>query len=432
MSSKDSVAKILYLIIFLFDLTIGIIARLYAEEFGSALNLCDGAYSYVCNNLQLVYNISFGASLFFCFMTIFTFLVPAFHRGHFCLKITLNIILIAASLYIPEEFMFGFAQFSRFASSLFLLLQIVILIDFAYDLSEYLIAESDDADDEAGNVEGTGICSNKYKMMYLLVGFGSIILGAAAIVTMYILYSRCFLNIIFITITWVAATFYIVMSISNKTNKGLLAPAIVFMYCVLLCYGGIAANPYEDCGVSGDNGPSIVIGTAIGAISLCWTVMRTSSSAFYLFASSGEKELEDNVAHRQEVFTKAITENRDEDVTDEDGTSDTRAVISVPTEETTNNNIQEVSVWFFHFIMTMGAVYMAMLLSNWATDTDSSSSTTRSVANMTVKIGSQWVTILLYIWTCVAPLCFASRNFEDTHNSLAARKNKKKSIRTPV
>ena len=73
-----------------------------------------------------------------------------------------------------------------------------------------------------------------------------------------------------------------------------------------------------------------------------------------------------------------------------------------------------------------------MLLSNWATDTDASTSTTRSVANMTVKIGSQWITILLYIWTCVAPLCCSSRTFEDNHNSLAARKSNTKKGRNPV
>lgn len=84
-------------------------------------------------------------------------------------------------------------------------------------------------------------------------------------------------------------------------------------------------------------------------------------------------------------------------------------------------------LWFFHVVMAAGALYMAMLLTNWGTgsnvdhkngtDTSPSGSTTVYVSNSTgeaqmwVKIASQWVAIALYTWTVIAPRCFPDRDF---------------------
>lgn len=72
---------------------------------------------------------------------------------------------------------------------------------------------------------------------------------------------------------------------------------------------------------------------------------------------------------------------------------------------------------FFHFVMMSTAMYMAMLCTNWgsALQGPEQNVTTEAYdlgwASTWVKIVSQWATILLYIWTLVAPRLFPDRDF---------------------
>merc|ERR1712193_45566 len=73
-------------------------------------------------------------------------------------------------------------------------------------------------------------------------------------------------------------------------------------------------------------------------------------------------------------------------------------------------------LWYFHVVMAAGALYMAMLLTNWGTgsvqDEPSTSpsasgssggkvivhSSSTGLAQMWVKIISQWLAIAIYVW----------------------------------
>merc|ERR1712224_502414 len=74
----------------------------------------------------------------------------------------------------------------------------------------------------------------------------------------------------------------------------------------------------------------------------------------------------------------------------------------------------------FHIVMMASSMYLSMMVTNWedinATNvTTVSGSSTVSFASETgmwVKYASVWATFLLYIWTLIAPLCCANRDFE--------------------
>ena len=114
----------------------------------------------------------------------------------------------------------------------------------------------------------------------------------------------------------------------------------------------------------------------------------------------------------------------DEDEMDEDDVDDARPGSAGGAQP-------DSRLWFFHIVMAAGALYMAMLLTNWGTGSlpsvvngtgtgslaPSGSGTAVYVSNSTgkaqmwVKIASQWVAIALYSWTVVAPRCFPDRDF---------------------
>ena len=59
-----------------------------------------------------------------------------------------------------------YASIARFVSLLFLLAMILILIDFAYNMQEWIAGKIEEVDLEYGEEEGdTGLCQNKWKLL---------------------------------------------------------------------------------------------------------------------------------------------------------------------------------------------------------------------------------------------------------------------------
>ena len=63
----------------------------------------------------------------------------------------------------------------------------------------------------------------------------------------------------------------------------------------------------------------------------------------------------------------------------------------------------------FHASMATGSVYMSMLLTNWGTVAGK-----QSDAQMWVSIVSQWISMMLYGWTLLAPKCLPGRDFDQS------------------
>ena len=127
-------------------------------------------------------------------------------------------------------------------------------------------------------------------------------------------------------------------------------------YCVYLCWSAISANP-DTCNTIEQNKDQVLVGMFVTACSIGWTCYSTSSN--YDDSDSDEEEEESHSTY-------------------------------VP----------------FHLIMATGSVYMSMLLTNWGT-----SSGKKSEVQMWVSISSQWISILIYIWTLIAPKCCTNRQY---------------------
>merc|ERR1712100_456766 len=64
----------------------------------------------------------------------------------------------------------------------------------------------------------------------------------------------------------------------------------------------------------------------------------------------------------------------------------------------------------FHIIMHLSCWYMAMLLTNWAENTTKITVGTGKTS-MWVQFVCQWISVGLFIWTCVAAFCCKNRDF---------------------
>jgi len=284
--------------------------------------------------------------------------------------------------------------------------QIVILIDFAYKWNENWTSDE-----------------KNWKGPVLIVAF---ILFAGCIVlwTFYFIWfggKGCDRNNFFIAWTIVVSVFFTILSISPKIERGggLLPSAIVALYCTWLCWSGLTSDPSSCNSLNTQDTLHLILGLVIGALSIAYTGWNTATSNS-LFGGEEAKpdeidpEGEEIPAGKAQGAAAGIEKDSDKDAAGDKGD---KAKVSLRTEEDEINDQKLAKRNFrFHMLMMCCAFYMAMLLTNWGSpeqQADSSSSTGYdfSVESVWIKFVTQWVTMITYVWSLIAPICCRNRDF---------------------
>ncbi|KAJ5075035.1 tms1 isoform f [Anaeramoeba ignava] len=356
-----------YATIFTISVVIALLMRAIAQK------VFDRLYSFECTTEDcygkvFIFRVSFALFVFFFLHLLITIGYNGTDEEDFRtkvqnrlwgIKIILIIGLIIASIFIPDNFFTGWARACQYLSAIFLIMQLVYLIGWAYDLNSTLVDK---------------------EMLKTLIGL-TITLTLVAIgiiVISYVFFSRsgCTRNTVFITLTLIFAIVHYILAIRVE-NGSLFVSSIVFVYSGYLVFSAIMSQPENDCNpFSHTQGgviqliPGIVI--AIVAISYCSFNLSSQSSTFKI-SKDDSKDLGYQGDLEQAPY----------------------------------------SYWFFHFVYASASLYMAMLLTGWdISDTSSSFSVDVSWTSMWVKMGCQWLVIILYTWSLVAPLVLKDRDFD--------------------
>uniref|UniRef100_M4BDY2 RxLR effector candidate protein n=1 Tax=Hyaloperonospora arabidopsidis (strain Emoy2) TaxID=559515 RepID=M4BDY2_HYAAE len=276
------------------------------------------------------------------------------------------------------------------SSALFVILQLVIIVDSSYSLRDYILDNMDKADrDEdtreallgtgTGSPQGSSMTTTMWKGAYLaLVSVGMVLL-IVGIPMMYLHYGECDIDVVFISITLLSAIILIVLSGKYK------------------CCVALRANPSASCAPvpslakeKAQEQPDMIVNSLIAAFTITWTSWQTSATTtIFLSSSSAHKLPDDNHAgkHDEELASVGLTPGR-----------------------LASDDSREVAEYQFHVLMVLASLYMAMVLTNWGSF-DGSSSSDDAVFSMWVKVISQWVASGLFLWTLVAPAVFPDREF---------------------
>lgn len=382
-----------------------------------------GCANEACGGNQAVYRLSFSLALFFLVISFTSCCFPSIHQNMWGVKLLSLFIGTAGTFFVPNDVFSGYAEVARVVAILFLLLQVLILIDFAFDLNEYMLGKAGMGSDDNVRMDDleNPVC---WQRLYALLGIGMVVVAVACTGVIYQYYGGCDFNLGMTTITLIVGVVGVICSLHGRIGRGLLPPAFVFMYNVYMLWTALSNNPEKTCNPSysdttSQGAGSVVIGLALASFSLTWTTFSASRSAGGLFSRDPEDEEETLQVVVKEPVT-AGGEIIDGDAETGKG-KDTATVVdeedgAVQTAKPAKNQ------WFFHFIMAMGSFYMAMLLTNWGNSDTTGMSTYNteiSVESMWVKLASQWLSFLLFFWVLFAPVIFPGRNFQDTNNSLA-------------
>ncbi|KAJ3415753.1 hypothetical protein HDV05_004217 [Chytridiales sp. JEL 0842] len=315
-------------------------------------------------------------------------------NGYWFWKLLIWAGLTTLAFFIPNGFFLGWGRYIDIPGAvLFILIQIVLLIDFAYSFSETLLEWWETTEDK------------KYLALLLTLTFGA--LGGAIVLTGFLYAwfgpSSCQLNQFFISFNLILCLIVTVGSIAPAVQEvnpksGIAQSAMVVVYATYLVASSLASEPEAEDGSTRCNplnesessrNTAIVMGAVFTFLALAYSTSRAATQS--------------NVLTSEEASMPLVSDSGMDDGGDEDGPVDDE-----------KDGVQ-YSYSFFHIIFFLGSCYLAQLITNWDTITIEKGKDTAIVGKgwgaVWVKIVSSWIVILLYGWTLIAPLVLPDREW---------------------
>uniref|UniRef100_A0A7E4VQI9 Serine incorporator n=2 Tax=Panagrellus redivivus TaxID=6233 RepID=A0A7E4VQI9_PANRE len=283
---------------------------------------------------------------------------------------------------------------------LFILIQLILIIDFAHSLAEAWVDKMEESD------------SRWCQAGMLMFTFGGFAVAIGAAVLMYIYYTTggpCYLPKFIISINIILCIIISIMSIHPKVQEyfphsGLLQAAFISVYLMFLTWSALMNNPDKACN------PSLIdianftsINKAVedardnyshpfALHSIITLIIYFCSLLCAAFRASSNKS-----------FDK-LTGGSSASVGASSGDDDTR-VYDDESDGVT------YSYSFFHFIFALASLYMMMTLTSWYNPDNDLKNLNSNMASVWVKIVSSWCAVGIYAWTLLAPCLFPDRDF---------------------
>lgn len=212
----------------------------------------------------------------------------------------------------------------------------------------------------------------------------------------------------------------------KNPKSGIFQSAVVTFYCTYLVWSSISSEPTDwKCSIlDSPSGPSLFIGVSISFLALVYSALRVSSSD--LTGKKKEKKNAKQEAERKRLLKIANPDLDEEDLKKEDSNDLESGVPKEPNDEESSKDEKEdedkpvsYSYSYFHFTFFLAAMYLTMVITNWKLLIENNSeqekptiSVDQGEISVWVKIISAWLTLIMYIWTLLAPIIFTERVFD--------------------
>lgn len=359
--------------------------RVNEVEIDNWTNDCPTGYDLSCKKNQSVLRFSFSLVIFYTVQLIFLRVDISYFDSYWAFKTVIFACLTVGLFYAdPRVFdLNGYGWYARIAGFLFLILQQIILLDFAYQWNETFLQYSVD---NVVNQKINGM--DKWKCFILIF---SILLFITSIISISIMFwkfsgSECSNNEAIISLTLILSFISTMFQLFCTDQGSILTSAIMTLYATWVCYASITLNPLNECNPTITEGKnrhlSEGIGMAILAISLAWTTRNTirkipniKGNTINLSILQGDEIGDKNV----QLYKNALSESS--------------------------------------LVLILVSSFYAMVLTNWVTLKQNSAyeNPKTGYAAMWIQATAQWIAIAFYFWSLVAPKLFPDRDFGPGH-----------------
>lgn len=358
-----------------------------------------------CAGNSAIFRTSFVLSIYFLLHAV-VMLVPrteSFHGQCLFFKFMCLLACIVGTFWMGQDFFKTYGDIAMVGSVFYLVFQCMILINWSYEVSAWLLARSTSQTefDEEGNPKGAP-CSLWLLFFLTIAGFVLEYTGLGLSVK-YFGGNGCDRNNFFVAFSIICTTVLIVYSLCHPRPKPLAASVVLF-YCVYLLQSGLYADPDKDCNemYHEDNKVFVWIGMVIAGVSLSYGAYCMANTDLYHKTNVEEDEAADGKKNNQGLL------GAEEKIDDEDKKEEKADRIEEANDENeeageNEGEINPRSQYFkFHAVMMFASMYMAMLFTGWGNLTDESHAFTHSNTIVWINIATQWIVYALYGWTLVA------------------------------
>lgn len=335
---------------------------------------------------QAVLRVSLGNFLFFGLLALIMIGIKdqndkrdSWHHGGWVAKLVIWVLLVALMFFLPNGVITIYGFLSKFGAGMFLLVQVLILLDATHSWNDSWVAKDE----------------QKWYVALLVVSVVCYIATFAFSGILFMWFNPsghdCGLNVFFIVMTMILAFAFAVIALHPKVNGSLLPASVISVYCAYVCYTGLSSEP-RDYVCNGLHNKSkavttstLVLGMLTTVLSVLYSALRAGSSTTFMSPPSSPRSGE----------KKSLLAS--EELESGKGSTEARPV--------------SYSYTFFHLIFALASMYAGMLLSGWTSSSESSELIDVGWTSLWVRICTEWVTAGLYVWSLVAPLFFPDREF---------------------
>lgn len=234
------------------------------------------------------------------------------------------------------------------------------------------------------------------------------------IIHLYNSFGDCSSNVWIITMTLLGVLAMTGIQLSG-TEGSLLTSSVMSAYAVYLAWMMVSKNPNAQCNpLLGDNNPwGITVGLLLTVVSLVWTGWSWSAEERLSIENAQTAGAVGSRTRNSNVNGADGSLNLDVPFLDPNR-APTQGIV---TQTAASDNEELADIWKLNIVMALICCWIAMTLTGWGI-TEELDQTTMNAANPTASrvnmaiIGiSQWMAIMLYIWTLAAPRLFPDRDF---------------------
>ncbi|XP_047090836.1 probable serine incorporator [Lolium rigidum] len=304
----------------------------------------------------------------------------AWHHGGWIAKFAVWAVLVILMFFVPNVVVTIYEVLSKFGSGLFLLVQVVMLLDFTNNWNDSWVEKDE----------------KKWEIALLVVTVACYLSTFAFSGVLFMWFNPsgqdCGLNVFFIVLTIILAFAFAVIALHPQVNGSVMPASIISVYSAYLCYTGLSSEP-DDYACNGLHRhskqvsmSSLILGMLTTVLSVVYSAVRVGSSTTFLSPPSSPRSGAKNPLLG------------DTNVEEGKAGGEARPV--------------SYSYTFFHLIFALASMYSGMLLTGWmSVASEKSELMDVGWTTVWVRICTEWSTAALYIWTLVAPLLFPDRDF---------------------
>ncbi|XP_018013464.1 serine incorporator 1 isoform X2 [Hyalella azteca] len=369
-----------------------------------------------------VYRVCFAVTLFFVAMALIMIGVKSsrdfragIQNGFWGLKYLIVIGTMIGAFFIPQG-TFGtvWMYFGLVGGFMFIIIQLVLIIDFAHSWAESWLEKLEESD-------GKGwYCA---LLSATFFNYAASITAVALFFVYYTTTNDCALHKLFISLNLIFCVIISAVSIHPKVQEhqprsGLLQASVITLYTMYLTWSAMSNSPMRQCkpdwqsvisggpahgGVEGSGAGSLddddddtrprfdgesIVSLILWFLCVMYSSIRTATNSQTSKLTGSDKVLlkEDNAASDPEAGEgHHVWDNETDGVA--------------------------YSWSFFHVMFALATLYVMMTLTSWFSPSTDITDVSSNMAAVWVKIVSSWMCLALYVWTLVAPCVLTDRDF---------------------